>query len=78
MTQPEQYDALKQNVADMFCEMDAVDEVLADVKALKYTSQFTIESLEVLIEHIEELIHYDESLEYILRQIPDHIKTAII
>jgi len=78
MTQPEQYDTLKQHVADMFREMDAVDEVLADVKALRGTSQFTIESLEVLIEHIEDLIHYDEPLEYILRQIPNQIKTAII
>lgn len=54
------------------------DEVLTDVKALRGTSQFTIESLEVLIEHIEELTHYDEPLEYILRQIPNQIKTAII
>ena len=35
------------------------------------------ETLEDLIEQVEEYVHYDESLEYILRQIPTDIKTLL-
>ena len=78
MTQSQQYDEQKQETADRFREMDAVDEVLQDLKSLRGTSTFTSESLEVLIEAIEEYINYDESLEYILRQIPVEVKALLV
>ena len=77
MTKAQQYDEQKQETADRFREMDAVDEVLQDLKSLRGTSTFTGESLEVLIEAIEEYINYDESLEYILRQIPVDVKALL-
>tara|TARA_Y100000593_G_C4302162_1_gene333923 strand:- start:691 stop:936 length:246 start_codon:yes stop_codon:yes gene_type:complete len=75
----EQYDKDKNEVADMFTESDAVDEVLYDIKLLRKSINLAIdkEALEDLIEEVEEYIHYDESLEYILRQIPDEIKEVI-
>ena len=78
MTKAQQYDEQKQETADRFREMDAVDEVLQDLKSLKGTSTFTSESLEVLIEAIEEYVNYDESLEYILRQIPVEVKALLV
>ena len=78
MTKAQQYDEQKHETADRYREMDAVDEVLQDLKSLTGTSTFTSESLEVLIEAIEEYINYDESLEYILRQIPVDIKALLV
>ena len=78
MSLAQQYDEQKQETADRFREMDAVDEVLQDLKSLRGTSTFTSESLEVLIESVEDYIHYDESLEYILRQIPIEVKALLV
>ena len=57
--------------------MDAVDEVLHDIKSLRGSS-VDEETLEDLIEQVEEYVHYDESLEYILRQIPDKVKDLLV
>ena len=76
MTKAQQYDEQKQEVADRHREMDAVDETLNDIKSLRDTS-FDEETLEDLIEQVEEYIHYDESLEYILRQIPTDVKALL-
>ena len=73
----QQYDQQKQETADRYREMDAVDEVLHNLKSLRGTSHFTSESLEVLIEAVEDYVHYGESLEYILRQIPDEVKALL-
>ena len=78
MTLSQQYDQQKQETADRFREMDAVDEVLHDLKSLRDASPFTSESLEVLIESVEDYIHFEESLEYILRQIPDKVKDLLV
>ena len=77
MTRSEQYDQQKQETADRFREMDAVDEVLHNLKSLRGASPFTSESLEVLIEAVEDYVHYGESLVYILRQIPDEVKALL-
>jgi len=76
MTLSQQYDQQKQETADRYREMDAVDEVLHDLKILRGSS-VDEETLEDLIEQIEEYMHYDESLEYILRQIPVSFKTLL-
>ena len=76
MTLSEQYDQQKQETADRYREMDAVDEVLHDIKSLRGSS-VDEDTLEDLIEQIEEYVHYDESLEYILRQIPVSFKTLL-
>ena len=76
MTLSEQYDQQKHETADRFREMDAVDEVLHDIKILRGSS-VDEETLEDLIEQVEEYVHYDESLEYILRQIPTDIKALL-
>ena len=76
MTLSEQYDQQKQETADRYREMDAVDEVLHDIKSLRGSS-VDEETLEDLIEQIEEYVQYDESLEYILRQIPVSFKTLL-
>ncbi len=76
MTLSQQYDQQKQETADRFREMDAVDEVLHDIKRLKGSS-VDEETLEDLIEQVEEYAHYDESLEYILRQIPNKVKELL-
>ena len=78
MTLLNQYDEAKNETADRFREMDAVDEVLHDLKSLRGASPFTSESLEVLIEAVEDYVHYDESLEYILSQIPDKVKKLLV
>ena len=78
MTLSQQYDQQKQETADRYREMDAVDEVLCDLNGLKHGfSNVSDETLENLIEQFEEYIHYNESLEYILRQIPTEIKTLL-
>ena len=76
MTLSQQYDQQKQETADRYREMDAVDEVLHDIKRLRGSS-VDEEILEDLIEQVEEYVHYEESLEYILRQIPNEVKTAL-
>ena len=78
MTLSEQYDRQKEETADRFRETDAVDEVLFDLKLIRKTPSLDEEELEDLIEQIEEYIHYDESLEYILRQIPDKVKRLLV
>ena len=78
MTLAQQYDQQKEETADRFREMDAVDEVLNDIQRLRDSTIGDFgETLEDLIEQIEEYIHYEESLEYILRQIPDKVKEAM-
>ena len=76
MTRSQQYDQQKHETADRFREMDAVDEVLHDIKSLRGSS-VDEETLEDFIEQVEEYVHYEESLEYILRQIPTDIKTLL-
>ena len=76
MTLSQQYDQQKHETADRYREMDAVDEVLHDIKSLRGSS-IDEETLEDLIEQIEEYVQYDESLEYILRQIPVSFKTLL-
>ena len=76
MTLSQQYDQQKQETADRYREMDAVDEILHDIKSLRGSS-VDEETLEDLIEQVEEYVHYDESLEYILRQIPTDIKALL-
>ena len=78
MTLSEQYDQQKHETADRYREMDAVDEVLHDLKSLKNASPLTSESLDVLIEAVEDYVHYGESLEYILRQIPAKVKDLLV
>ena len=77
MTLSQQYDAQKQEVADRFREMDAVDEVLQDVVSLFGTS-IDEEEHEALLEEIETCINYNESLEYILSQISDEVKAVLV
>ena len=78
MTLSQQYDQQKHETADRYREMDAVDEVLFDLKSIRKTPSLDEEELEDLIEQIEEYIQYDESLEYILRQIPDKVKRLLV
>ena len=77
MTLSQQYDQQKQETADRYREMDAVDEVLHDIKRLRGSS-VDEETLEDLIEQVEEYVHYEESLEYILRQIPNKVKDLLV
>ena len=80
MTLSEKYDQQKQETADRYREMDAVDEVYNDLQSLYHKDQevITTNELEDLIEEITEYIHYDESLEYILRQIPNKVKEQLV
>ncbi len=78
MNRSQQYDQQKQETADRHREMDAVDEVLNDLKSLRDASPLTSESLEVLIEAVEDYVHFEESLEYILRQIPNKVKDLLV
>ena len=78
MTLSEQYNRQKEETADRFREADAVDEVLFDLKLIRNTPSLDEEELEDLIEQIEEYAQYDESLEYILRQIPDKVKRLLV
>ena len=77
MTQ-HQYDNFKQEVADMFKETDAIDEVLTDLKFVRNHQSIDKETIEDLIELTEDWIHFNEDLEYILSQIPDQIKSVIV
>ena len=80
MTKSQQYDLSIEEISDRYRESDAVDQVLYDLKLLRQSINLAIdkEALEDLIEQVEEYIHYDESLEYILRQIPDDIKALLV
>ena len=83
MTLSEQYDQQKQETADRYREMDAVDEVVQDIVGLLKASihgrrsSIDDDKHEDLLEQIEEYVHYGESLEYILRQIPTDIKALL-
>ena len=83
MTLPEQYDQQKQETADRFREMDAIDEVVQDIVGLLKDSQqgrrssINDEEHEDLLEQIFEYVHYGESLEYILGQIPNKVKALL-
>ena len=78
MTLSQQYDQQKHETADRYREMDAVDEVLCDLIGLKRCfPNLTDETLENLIDQVEEYIHYNEPLVYILRQIPAEIKARL-
>ncbi len=77
MTQ-HQYDSFKHEVADMFKESDAIDEVLTDLKSVRNHHHVDKETIEDLIELTEDWIHFNEDLNYILRQIPDQIKSVIV
>ena len=80
MTKSQQYDLSIEEISDRYRESDAVDQVLYDIKLLRKSINLAIdkEALEDLIEQVEEYVHYDESLEYILRQIPDDIKALLV
>ena len=80
MTLSEKYDQQKQETADRYREMDAVDEVYNDLQSLYHKDQevITTNELEDLVEEVTEYIHYDESLEYILRQIPNKVKEQLV
>ena len=75
-----QYDIQIEEIVDRHRETDAVDQVLYDIKLLRKSINLAIDqdALEDLIEQVEEYVHYDESLEYILRQIPDDIKALLL
>ncbi len=74
-----QYEVQIGEIADRHRESDAVDQVLYDIKLLRKSINLAIdqEALEDLIEQVEEYVHYDESLEYILNQIPNDIKALL-
>ena len=80
MTPSQQYDYQKRETLEYFCEADAVDEVLHDIKSLRGTTIPLIdeEALEDIIEEIDEYIHYNESLEYILRHVPSEAKKLLV
>jgi hypothetical protein len=69
MTPAQQYDKDKNEVADMFTELDAIDEVYNDLCTAGVAPK--------LIEAVEEAMHYNEPLDYILSLIPDDIKGVI-
>ena len=69
MTLAQQYDKDKNEVADMFTELDAIDEVYNDLCTAGVDPG--------LIKSVEEAMHYNESLDYILSLIPDDVKGAI-
>ena len=54
MTLSQQYDQQKHETADRYREMDAVDEVLHDIKSLRGSS-VDEETLEDLIEQVEDM-----------------------
>ena len=74
-----QYDIQIEEIADRHRETDAIDQVHYDIKLLRKSINLAIDqdALEDLIEQVEEYVHYDESLEYILRQIPTDIKALL-
>ena len=69
MTSAQQYDKDKNKVADMFTELDAIDEV--------YNDLCTAGADQKLISAVEEAMHFNERLDYILTLIPDDVKGAI-
>ena len=80
MTLAQQYDNNIESIADRFRQSDAVDQILYDIKLLRKSINLAInqEVVEDLIEEVEEYVHYDESPEYILRQIPDEVKALLV
>ena len=80
MTLAQQYDNNIESIADRFRESDAVDQILYDIKLLRKSINLAInqEVVEDLIEEVEEYVNYDESPEYILRQIPDEVKALLV
>ena len=80
MTLAQQYDNNIESIADRFRQSDAVDQILYDIKLLRKSINLAInqEVVEDLIEEVEEYVHYDESLEYILRQIPVEVKALLV
>jgi uncharacterized FlaG/YvyC family protein len=80
MTLAQQYDNNIESIADRFRESDAVDQILYDIKLLRKSINLAInqEVVEDLIEEVEEYVNYDESPEYILRQIPDDVKALLV
>ena len=69
MTLSQQYDKDKNEVADMFTELDAIDEVYSDL----YNAAVN----PALIKKVEEAMHFNERLDYILTLVPDDIKGRI-
>ena len=69
MTLAQQYDKDKNEVADMFTEMDAIDEVYNDLCTARVDQE--------LISTVEEAMHYNEPLDYILSLISEDIKEKI-
>jgi hypothetical protein len=69
MTPSQQYDKDKNEVADMFTELDAIDEVYNDICMAGVDP--------ALIKSVEEAMHFNERLDYILTLIPDDIKGMI-
>ena len=80
MTKALQYDIQIEEIADRHRETDAVDQVLYDIKLLRKSINLAIDkdALENLIEEVEDYVHFEESLEYILNQIPDDIKALLL
>ena len=80
MTLAQQYDNNIESIADRFRQSDAVDQILYDIKLLRKSINLAInqEVVEDLIEEVEEYVNYDESPEYILRQIPDEVKALLV
>ena len=69
MTPAQQYDKDKNEVADIFTELDAIDEVYNDICIAGVDPK--------LINAVEEAMHFNERLDYILTLIPDDIKERI-
>ena len=78
MSTSKEYDQQKEETSHYFTESDAIDEVFCDIKGLEGSHVMSKEDLETLIEHVEEWIHYNESLEYILRNIPAFVKEHLL
>ncbi len=69
MTPAQQYDKDKNEVADMFTELDAIDEVYNDICTAGVDP--------LLIKSVEEAMHYNEPMDYILTLISENIKGMI-
>ena len=78
MTLAQQYDQQKEEVAHYYRESDAIDSIHADLHRLRASSRVDQELLEDSIYDVETWIHYNESLEYILSQIPDNFKQELV
>jgi len=69
MTPAQQYDKDKNEVAHHFTELDAIEEVYNDLLDAPADPELIIE--------IEEAMHFNERLGYILTLIPEDIKGTI-